>query len=258
MDDPTIRLDDWNSYHNLVLEDDIDTEFGNTFVMTTPAELLSEADTDTGVDIPANVCGFTDTRTAPGNKVVLAGSISQDIRFPADTTLAIDAIEISKSSADGTVTVRGKALRVWNLELTSGELTTNGALDMSIMPSVYPDRISHLAMHAEGSLDKGLGDHAYTGRAARPWRLQYTGAGDYRSGDEIYAPYKSGDDILIFTVGWLDVFKPDGDKVTLTEDMGVANFPGSAFGHSGIGGWKGASSRAKHVRRVRQRISRRW
>ena len=92
-----IRLDDWNFYHNLVLEDDIDAEFGGTFVMTTPAYSRTNADTHGGVKIPANQCGYAGRREARGNKVILAGQLDQDIRFPADTTLTVDALEINKS-----------------------------------------------------------------------------------------------------------------------------------------------------------------
>ena len=92
---------------------------------------------------------------------------------------------------------------------------------MAIVPGTF--RISSVILNTEGKLSKGTANYAYIARDATPWRILYTGAGDDGSGDEIYAPYRDGENTLLYAIGWLQVFKPDDTKFTLNESMFVVN-----------------------------------
>ncbi len=214
-----VHLDYWNKFHNVAFEEDIYVENDSAFTTVIPAISRTYSGSNDGRQIFPNVCGYGGPREELGNKVVLRGDLDQDVRF--SSVVSFDALQIDKSSADVTVTLTtGDTLWVRSLELRSGELVTNGKLDMedSEMESTF------LTKYPEASLSKGTSDLAYTGRQSLPTRIRYTGTGDDTTGDEVYSPFEDGSATRVFTIEWLQIWKPDDATVTTNEHMGLRGF----------------------------------
>ena len=243
----SIDLGSWNFHHNVAFEDDVDIDFSTTPL--TQAELLSGYVRDVfvfnmassgsgeytggGQSVPAAQCSYSENSEAVGNKVIFAGDLDQDIRYPAGETFRIEALQLNKLEDDNSVYLRsGAALSVTDLEVRSGKLITNGRLDLSLPEGSKAS--STLVLHVGGEISKGSADMAYAAHDAVPARIQYTGSGSDTSGDEIYGEYMQEGQTFVFSVGSLEVYKPEGSTVTLNETVEVSDVLGLYSGEFAV------------------------
>ncbi len=213
-----VVLDDWNFYHNLAFEDDFEVSSGISFDIVTGATYRYNKDNVAGTPIPANVCGFgSAVRELRGGKIIFQGDLDQDILYP-NINLTSPSVQINKSpNSKLTISKEGGIFKAKVLEIRSGILVTNGKLSMDIANEA-------MVLHTNGKVDKGEGEIAYTSHDTKPGYMVYTGTGSQTTSDEIYPPYESGDQTLIFATTWLQVFKPDAATLTFGRSIYISNY----------------------------------